>query len=57
MTRMNPSTVELKKPWNSRVRMDKNVTGAIEVAFLRGYQAGYEDRAKGKRPKHYVNVE
>ena len=30
-------------------------TAVVEVAFLRGYQAGYEDCFLGEEPKHFVN--
>lgn len=46
---------ELTKPWRSRVRMDRSVTGAINLAYLRGYQAGYEDAKGGQRAQHFVN--
>lgn len=53
----SPKEVEnLKGPWQSRIRMDKAVTGAIELSFLRGYQAGYEDRHKGKKARYFTNV-
>lgn len=38
----HPAIQDLKKPWQSRVRKDSQVTGAIELAFLRGEQAGRE---------------
>jgi len=33
---------DLKRPFNNRVRVDGQVTGAIELAYLRGFQAGVE---------------
>lgn len=37
---------DLKKPWQTRIKTDKTVTGHIELAYLRGYQAGVEDTMK-----------
>jgi hypothetical protein len=31
---------DLKRPWKNRVREDRNVTGALELAYLRGRHAG-----------------
>lgn len=38
-----PNIADLKKPWDGRVRKDMQVTGAIELAYLRGEQAGRDD--------------
>jgi hypothetical protein len=45
---------ELKQPWNSRNRVDKQVTGTIELAFARGYHAGWQDCKKKHRPMYFV---
>lgn len=34
--------------------LGKQITGSIELAFLRGYQSGYEDCIIGKKSQHYV---
>lgn len=34
-----------------------STSGSIELAYLRGYQGGYEDAAAGKPPEHYANVD
>lgn len=43
---------DLKRPWNNRTRIDKEVCGAIELAYLRGLHSGLElgmrAKAKGK---------
>lgn len=45
-------TGSLKAPYRSRARKEPAITGAIELAFRRGYQAGWEDRdAALKRTK------
>lgn len=31
-------------------------SGDIAIAYLRGYQGGYEDRVMGKPPEHYANT-
>lgn len=41
---------DLKAPYRTRDRMERQVTGAIELAFLRGYQAGQEDAARKAGP-------
>ena len=35
-------------------RLGGQVRGSIELGFLRGYQAGYEDARMGKPPEHYA---
>lgn len=41
---------DLKRKWSNRWRLDREVLGAIELAFMRGYQAGFENaRSKPKR--------
>lgn len=34
-----------------------NVTGAIQLAFFRGYQAGYIDGAEGSKPEFKAGLE
>lgn len=45
---------QLKQPWNSRNRVDKSVLGTIDLAFLRGYHAGYLDGKNKRRAKYYA---
>lgn len=42
---------DLKRPWQTRLRVDRTVTGNIELAYQRGYHAGLEDgmRLKARR--------
>ncbi len=43
---------------HSSQRNELGATSAdLELAFLRGYQGGYEDAAAGKAPKHYANAD
>jgi hypothetical protein len=42
-------TRDLGAPWRSRNRFESAALGAIELAFRRGYQAGFEDAAKKKK--------
>jgi len=37
-----PEIADLCQPWNNSGRFDRSVLGAIELAFLRGKQAGAE---------------
>jgi hypothetical protein len=46
---IEPLTIEaairdICRPWNSRVRIDREVLGAIELAYRRGLHAGSEQR-------------
>lgn len=49
-------TGDIKKRWNSRNRVDRQVTGAIELAYLRGkhagYVEGYKDAKKRRKPRY-----
>jgi hypothetical protein len=44
---------DLRRPWANRLRVDRQVCGAIELAFLRGehsgYLAGYQDAKRGRK--------
>lgn len=42
---------DLRHRWNNRVRKDREVLGAVELAFMRGYQAGFVAARKIKRRK------
>ena len=37
-------------------RFGNTIRGSIDLGFLRGYQAGYEDAICGKKPKHYARI-
>lgn len=45
---------DLWNRWDSKVRYDGQVLGALELAYLRGYQGGYQDARAGKPAEHYV---
>lgn len=51
-TYFTPNVADLLNKWNNRHRLDRQVMGAIELAYLRGehagYLLGYKD-AKAKR--------
>lgn len=44
-------TRDLQSKWNNRWRKDREVLGAIQLAFMRGYQAGFESARKIKKTK------
>ena len=49
---------DFKRPFNNRVRVDKVASGAIELAYLRGFQAGVESvKAKQRRRKQKPGAE
>ena len=49
-------TQDLRANYTDRAfgRHGSNVRGSIELGFLRGYQAGYEDCLMKKPPEHYA---
>ena len=47
---------DLKRPWKNRGRVDQEATRAIELAYLRGYQAGIEDAQTKKRKNTSTNT-
>lgn len=48
-TRSSSPVADLKQPFNTRLYKNSSAAGAIELAYLRGYQAGLEARPKGRR--------
>jgi hypothetical protein len=47
---MTPNVADLLDKWNSRHRVDREVMGAIELAYMRGESSGYIEGFKdGKR--------
>lgn len=52
---VSPNIADLHGPYNNRNRFDREVCGALELAFMRGehsgYLEGYKDAKKGKRNK------
>ena len=53
-----PEIDDLKRPYANRVLTDRRATGSMEVAFLRGFQGGYEqalrDAKNGQLKKHHA---
>lgn len=52
---MTPNVGDLMDKWNSRHRVDREVMGAIELAYMRGvhngYLDGYQDAKRGRPNK------
>jgi hypothetical protein len=51
----SPNVADLHKPFNNRMRFDRQACGAIELAFMRGehsgYLEGYRDAKRGRKSK------
>lgn len=45
---------DLWRKWDSKNKLDGEVLGALELAYLRGYQGGFQDSRDGKKAQHYV---
>jgi hypothetical protein len=52
---MTPNVADLLDKWNSRHRIDREVMGAIELAYMRGehngYLHGFKDAKRGRLNK------
>lgn len=35
-------------------RVDRQIQGTVNLAYMRGYQAGFQDRVMGREPKFYA---
>ena len=46
----------LKTHVKSIGRQVENLSGDIALAFLRGYQGGYEDKVMERSPRHYART-
>jgi hypothetical protein len=51
-----PEIQDLWRRWDSKVLYMPQVLGALELAYYRGYQGGFEDCAAGKGARHHVNA-
>jgi hypothetical protein len=52
---MQPNIKDLQLKWNNRAKVDREVCGALDLAYMRGehtgYLQGYNDCLKGKANK------
>lgn len=48
---------DLKGRWNNRGRVDRQVTGALELAYLRGKHAGYVEGFKDAKARRAAKYE
>lgn len=50
-------TQDLKSEVRAVARRASHLGGAVSLAFLRGYQAGYEDCVMGRKPECYARTD